>query len=122
MTSLISKSEALKRIFGENKDSLAISDLSLLLFGHAAFQYLYAGAELGLFEILSKKTHLSKAEISEYLQLETYPVKCLLLGLTALKLVIKKGNSFDLQSVNQPTSSLVNHFFCEYFTNCSPRS
>lgn len=89
------------RLVKDNKDSLDMNDLGMLLFGHAAFQYLYAGCELGVFELLSKEPNLSKAEIGDRLNLEAYPNKCLLFGLTALKLIIKNGdlyrNSFVVQ-------------------------
>ncbi|MBD2184009.1 methyltransferase [Planktothrix sp. FACHB-1355] len=89
------------RLLKENRDSLKMSDLTMLLFGHAAFQYLYAGCELGVFELLSKEPDITKEEIGDRLNLEAYPTKCLMLGLTALKLVIKEGDTYRNSFVMQ---------------------
>lgn len=77
------------RLLNNNKDSLKMDDLVMLLYGHSAFQSLHAGCELGVFELLSRQSDLSHAEIREHLQLADYPTKALLLGLTALKLIQK---------------------------------
>jgi len=82
------------RLLNNNNDSLRMDDLVLLLYGHSAFQSLYAGCELGVFELLSRQPELSQAEIGQHLQLEAYPIKALLLGLTALKLIQKVDNKY----------------------------
>lgn len=82
------------QLLNDGKDSLKMEDLVLLLYGHSAFQSLYAGFELGLFELLFRQPDLSKAEIGQHLQLEDYPTKALLLGLTALKLIQKVGDQY----------------------------
>ena len=82
------------RLLNNNQDSLRMDDLVLLLYGHSAFQNLYAGCELGVFELLWKQPDLSQAEISQDLQLADYPTKALLLGLTALKLIQKVDNKY----------------------------
>ena len=82
------------RLLNDGKDSLTMDDLILLLYGHSAFQSLYAGCELGVFQLLFQHPDLSKAEISQRLQLEDYPTKALLLGLTALKLIQKDGDKY----------------------------
>lgn len=82
------------QLISSNKDTLKMDDLVLLLYGHSAFQNLYAGCELGVFELLWKHPDLSQAEIAQHLQLEAYPTKALLLGLTALKLIQKVGDQY----------------------------
>jgi ubiquinone/menaquinone biosynthesis C-methylase UbiE len=76
------------------RDTLTMDDLGFLLFSHSAFQYLYAGCELGLFPLLNRRPNLSVAGIAEELDLEYRPARCLLFGLTALKLVIKDGETY----------------------------
>jgi precorrin-6B methylase 2 len=82
------------QLLNSNKDTLKMDDLVQILYGHSAFQNLYAGCELGLFELLSKQPELSSAEISQQLKLEEYPTKALLLALTALKLIQKIGDRY----------------------------
>jgi len=82
------------QLINSNKDTLKMDDLVLLLYGHSAFQNLYAGCELGVFELLWKNPDLSQTEIAQHLQLEAYPTKALLLGLTALKLIQKVGDKY----------------------------
>ncbi len=88
-------------LLNSNKDTLKMNDLVQILYGHSAFQNLYAGCELGVFELLWKHPELSQAEISQHLNLEEYPTKALLLALTALKLIQKDSdhyrNSFVIQ-------------------------
>jgi L-tyrosine C(3)-methyltransferase len=75
-------------------DVLSETQLGLLLFGHSAFQYLYAGCEIGVFELLSANPNLSKSELTDLLNLQPQPARCLLLGLTALKLIVKNGDRY----------------------------
>jgi ubiquinone/menaquinone biosynthesis C-methylase UbiE len=82
------------QLINSNKDILKMDDLVLLLYGHSAFQNLYAGCELGVFELLWKHPDLSQTEIAQHLQVESYPTKALLLGLTALKLIQKVGDKY----------------------------
>jgi ubiquinone/menaquinone biosynthesis C-methylase UbiE len=82
------------QLINSNKDTLKMDDLVLLLYGHSAFQNLYAGCELGVFELLWKHPDLTQTEIAQHLQLEAYPTKALLLGLTALKLIQKVGDKY----------------------------
>jgi ubiquinone/menaquinone biosynthesis C-methylase UbiE len=89
-----------------NEDSLTMEDLGLLLFGHSAFQYLNAGCELGVFEILSNSPGLTKRELEEHLKLQPQPTRCLLFGLTALKLIVKLGNSYR-------NSATIERFFAD---------
>lgn len=75
-------------------DSLTIGDLSLVLFGHAAFQYLNAGCELGVFDALWESQGLTQRELVQQLSLQPQPVRCLMFGLTALKLVVKSRDTY----------------------------
>jgi ubiquinone/menaquinone biosynthesis C-methylase UbiE len=81
-------------VLKEDEDGLDMSELGLLLFGHAAFQYLYAGCQLGVFELLSKTPNLSKEDLRERLDLEPQPARCLLFGLASLKLIIKTDDTY----------------------------
>lgn len=65
-----------------------------VLFGHAAFQHLNAGCELGLFELLDERPGAGSAEIAERLQLSPRPVRVLLIGTTALDLTRRSGEGY----------------------------
>jgi len=54
--------------------------LTPILFGAASFQYLSAGCELGLFELLNNATGLTKDKIASYLELQQCAVDIILLG------------------------------------------
>jgi SAM-dependent methyltransferase len=75
------------------KSQLTMEDLTPILFGHAAFQYLNAGCELGLFELLHKDPDLSSAEIGEQLGLAERARDVLLLGTTSLGLTVRAGTN-----------------------------
>jgi ubiquinone/menaquinone biosynthesis C-methylase UbiE len=92
MNSIITTEETI--VVEENDDPLGMSDLGLLLFGHSAFQYLLAGCELGVFQLLTKTPNLSKDELRESLGLATQPARVLLFGLASLKLIIKTGETY----------------------------
>ena len=66
----------------------------LIAQGHSAFQLLWAGVELGLFDALSKQPDLTKAQLEAALKLGSYPCRVLLTGLTALGLVVKNDAQF----------------------------
>ncbi|MEY3784493.1 MAG: hypothetical protein RLZZ230_815 [Candidatus Parcubacteria bacterium] len=68
---------------------LDIESLLLIAGGHTAFQLLWAGNELGLYNLLSKEPDSSFEHIAKKLKLEPQPTRILLTGLTAL-LIIKK--------------------------------
>jgi len=77
------------------KDCPGINDLTLVLFGHAAFQYLNAGCELGVFELLSTGPGLSQEDIGLHLKLDVQPMRTLLLGLTSLKLIVHNSETYS---------------------------
>ncbi|WP_228974815.1 methyltransferase [Streptomyces sp. DH12] len=68
--------------------------LSLLLFGHAAFQYLNAACELELLDLLMEREPLTADEIRDELRLAERAADILLLGCTALGLTCKEGDRY----------------------------
>ena len=84
------------------QDTLTMNDLGFLLMGHSAFQYLNAGCTLGLFELLNQRPNMTADEIMEELELEFRATRCLLLGCTSLKLVLKDGDTYrNCASIDQ---------------------
>jgi tRNA A58 N-methylase Trm61 len=82
-------------------DELDIERLALIAAGHSAFQLLWAGVELNVFDILSKNPGLSKMQIAEKIGLEAQPTRILLTGLTALKLLVKEKDSYRNAAIVQ---------------------
>ncbi|WP_157246739.1 methyltransferase [Nonomuraea typhae] len=78
---------------------LDMERLSWILFGHAAFQYLNAASELGLFELLERRGPLGGEEVRRHLRLEGRAADILLLGCTALGLTVKKRDRYDRADV-----------------------
>ncbi len=76
------------------KDELDFEQLVLIMGGHTAFQLLWAGVQLGVFDSLSKSEGMTRAEIADATSLEPRPLRILLTGLTALKLVLKEGEAY----------------------------
>lgn len=76
------------------KDELTYDQLVLIAGGHTAFQLLYAGIELGVFDYLSRHPGASSGQISEATGLQAVPSRILLVGLTALKLILKDEDSY----------------------------
>ena len=87
----------------EQKPPLHPDEFTILLFGHAAFQYLFAASVLGLFPLLHRQPGLTKGEISEKLRLKEQAGRCLLFGLTSLRLITKDGEGYH-------NCSLINGF------------
>lgn len=71
-----------------------VRDLTLCLMGHSAFQYFYAGLELGLFTTLERQPHLTVEDVAREAGLEHHPARCLLFGLTALGLLCKDDDGY----------------------------
>ena len=65
-----------------------------ILFGHAAFQQLNAGCELGLFDLLHERPGLDAPEIGEWLRLSERSTQVLLLGTTSLGLTVKQVGGY----------------------------
>jgi predicted O-methyltransferase YrrM len=66
----------------------------MILFGHAAFQYLRTGCELGLFDRLERTPGLSRENLQAELGLQDRPIDILLLGMTSLRLVERVGDAY----------------------------
>lgn len=73
---------------------LPLSGLVPILFGHAAFQQLNAGCQLGLFEHLHKEAGLTRSEVAERLGIPQRSADMLLLGTTSLGLTAKQGEGY----------------------------
>jgi len=71
-----------------------LAQLTIVLFGHAAFQYLHAACELGLFEFLRSHPGASREDIAVALDLQPRPADILVFGVTALGLVNAKGGRY----------------------------
>ncbi len=70
-------------------------DRFLLVFGgHVFFQTLRAAVKFDLFTLLDNKRKMSFEEIRNELQIEEQPLHILLLGLTSIKLLTKKGDIY----------------------------
>jgi hypothetical protein len=68
--------------------------LRLVMFGHLHFQSLWAGVELGVFEVLSGKGPRTLDELTDDLDLAPQPVKMVMANLVALGLVEQRGAAF----------------------------
>lgn len=80
----------IQHLINRQQPSLANQDnqlFTLILFGHAAFQFLRAGTELGVFEFLEARGGATRDELAAHLQLNERPTKSLLLGLKSLGLI-----------------------------------
>ncbi len=67
--------------------------------GHTAFQLLWAGVQLDLCSLLEERGALTRDQLAHHLDLETQPLRILLHGLTALKLLKKEGIRFENSAV-----------------------
>lgn len=75
-------------------DELDLDSFFLISAGHTAFQLMWAGIELGLYDFLSKAPQSSFNDIAKHLNLEQQPTRILLTGLTVLRIIKKKGNQY----------------------------
>lgn len=79
-----------------------LRELTMMLFGHAAFQYLHAACELGLFEFLTSQPGANRDDIAKALDLRPRPADILVLGVTSLGLVnVEDGNYRVGDSIDQ---------------------
>ena len=76
------------------QDDLDFDGLALIAGGHSAFQLLWAGVQLGVFTLLSKRPGLTRPEIAADLGLHDQPARILMTGLAALRLVIKEDETY----------------------------
>jgi hypothetical protein len=73
---------------------LTLDGLTPILFGHASFQYLNAGCELGLFELLQERPGLTREEIGRELELAERATDVLLLGTTSLGITTQEAGRY----------------------------
>jgi L-tyrosine C(3)-methyltransferase len=66
----------------------------LIAGGHTAFQLFWAGIDLGLFNLLSRRPGLTEARAARALGLAAQPARILLVGLLSLGLVERRGSRF----------------------------
>ncbi len=80
---------------GPFSKELDMDSLVLIAGGHSAFQLLWAGVELNLYNFLSKEPDSSFNNIAAALNLEAQPTRILLTGLTALRIIRKQGEHYS---------------------------
>ncbi|MCS6912062.1 MAG: methyltransferase [Myxococcales bacterium] len=73
----------------------------LAMFGHLHFQSLWAGIELGIFELLHARGPLGLDEIAAATGLAIQPAKMVMANLVALDTVERTGERFDLNEVSR---------------------
>ncbi|WP_309251884.1 methyltransferase family protein, partial [Lonsdalea populi] len=78
---------------------LDMPGLANLLFGHAAFQYLQAACELNVLETVRTLPDPTKEKLREALGLEERAADILLLGVTALGLLVKDNEVYHVADV-----------------------
>lgn len=78
---------------------LTMDGLARILFGHAAFQYLNAACELGLFELLEEYPDLAGPDIAAKLGLAERANDILLLGTTSLGTLTREEGRYRLSQV-----------------------
>ncbi|CAD6881054.1 hypothetical protein [Methylomonas albis] len=83
----------------ECSNELDLDSLLLIAAGHTAFQLLWAGIELGLYDYLSQNPGSSFDGIAKVLELQPQPTRVLLTGLTALRIIKKQGNQYSNSSI-----------------------
>lgn len=67
----------------------------LIFGGHVYFETLHSAVELDLFSLLYTHGRLTEEEIARYLKLQVQPCRILLLGLTATKILRKRGRYYS---------------------------
>jgi hypothetical protein len=78
----------------DRRSELDFDGFMLIMQGHAAFQLLWAGTQLGLFTLLARHPGATSQEISAALHLKPRPTSVLLTGLTALRLIHKEEGGY----------------------------
>lgn len=90
---------------------LTKEQLNLYIQGNAAFQFLTAGVELGLFDRLAQSPCMTSEEIAAAIDLEPQPARILLAGMLALKLLQRKDGRYSVDPLAR-----------QVLTSASPRS
>ncbi len=84
---------------GKPAEELDFDGFVSIACGHTAFQLLWAGTQFDLFTILEERGALTRGQIAHQLDLEAQPLRILLHGLTALKLLKKTGARYENSAV-----------------------
>ncbi|MBL7670393.1 MAG: hypothetical protein JNM39_07890 [Bdellovibrionaceae bacterium] len=71
----------------QKQNDISWEDFLKIAGGHTAFQLLWGGIELGLFDKLSVRTDQTLESIAKEMGIEIYPARVLLIGLTSLGLI-----------------------------------
>jgi SAM-dependent methyltransferase len=71
-----------------------LEHLILIAGGHTAFQLLWAGVELGLYDKLSARPEQTQEELAQSLGVARQPARILLIGLTALGVIKFENNRY----------------------------
>lgn len=74
--------------------AFGMEDLTKLLFGHAAFQYLHAGSSLGVLEMLGQTPGLTATQMCARTALAPEAMRCLLFGLSAVRIINKAADHY----------------------------
>jgi ubiquinone/menaquinone biosynthesis C-methylase UbiE len=80
-------------------EPLDMHGLAWILHGHAAFQHLNAACELKLFEFVTDRGAVTKADVAKGLKLQERAVDILLLGVTSLGLLTVSDGHYRLAPV-----------------------
>jgi len=75
---------------------LDFDKLMLITEGHAAFQLLWAGTQLGVFDTLAAQPNLSLPELADKLGLVVQPARILMTGLAAVGLVTVEEGKYTI--------------------------
>ena len=76
------------------RQELDMERLLLIGSGHSAFQLLWAGVQLNVFDHLSQQPGSTLEQVAKEVGLQPYPCRVLLIGLTALGLIEKRVSQF----------------------------
>lgn len=84
----------IQRIYERVISGRALDQFYLVFGGHIFFETLYAGVDFDLFSKLEEEPGLTVEEIASRLGIESQPARILLLGLTSVKFLRKKGDRY----------------------------
>lgn len=73
---------------------ITFDELVLLMGGHTAFQLVWAGVQLGVFDSLERRPNQTAENLRESTGLAERPLRILLTGLTALRVVVKNTDGY----------------------------
>jgi len=85
------------------RQELDMERLLLIGAGHSAFQLLWAGVQLEVFDRLSQQPGSTLEQIAKEIGLQPYPCRILLIGLTALGLIEKRVSQFSNARLTEET-------------------